>query len=68
MLNFYHNRHAVYWHGAFVERYFEQRPSNLVHAEAIRDACERGFDWYDFNPSGPAPGVVRFKDRSIPSA
>jgi hypothetical protein len=61
ILVLYHNRHAVYWHGAFVAAFFEYRPSNLVHAEAIRDACERGYEWYDFNPSGGHAGVVRFK-------
>jgi hypothetical protein len=63
---FYHNRHAVYWHGAFIEAFFEYRPSNLVHVEAIRDACERGFEWYDFNPSGGHEGVVRFKQSFHP--
>ncbi|HXF04758.1 MAG TPA: GNAT family N-acetyltransferase [Blastocatellia bacterium] len=63
---FYHQRHAVYWHGAFIAAFFEYRPSNLVHAEAIRDACARGFQWYDFNPSGGHAGVVRFKQSFHP--
>ncbi len=63
---FYHQRHAVYWHGAFIAAFFEYRPSNLVHAEAIRDACLRGFQWYDFNPSGGHTGVVRFKQSFHP--
>lgn len=66
ILVLYHNRHAVYWHGAFVAAFFEYRPSNLVHAEAIRDACERGYEWYDFNPSGGHTGVVRFKQSFHP--
>jgi len=63
---FYHHRHAVYWHGAFIEAFFEYRPSNLIHAETIRDACERGFQWYDFNPSGGHQGVVKFKQSFHP--
>lgn len=66
ILVLYHNRHAVYWHGAFVGAFLEYRPSNLVHAEAIRDACERGYEWYDFNPSGGHAGVVRFKQSFHP--
>ncbi len=66
ILVFYHQGHAVYWHGAFAEAFFPYRPSNLVHAEAIRDACERGFQWYDFNPSGGHTGVVRFKQSFHP--
>jgi hypothetical protein len=60
-LNFYHNRHVVYWHGAFLESHFEFRPSNFLHSEAIRDACDGGFAWYDLNPSGGLEGVARFK-------
>ena len=66
ILVLYHNQHAVYWHGAFIAAFFEYRPSNLVHAEAIRDACERGYQWYDFNPSGGHEGVVRFKQSFHP--
>jgi hypothetical protein len=66
ILVLYHNRHAVYWHGAFADAFFEYRPSNLVQAEAIRDACARGYQWYDFNPSGGHAGVVRFKQSFHP--
>ncbi|MFQ5700211.1 MAG: lipid II:glycine glycyltransferase FemX [Acidobacteriota bacterium] len=58
---FYWNRHGVYWHGGTMERFFPYRPSNLLQAEVIKDACERGFLYYDFNPSGGHEGVVRFK-------
>lgn len=58
---FYWNRHAVYWHGATDEAYSSLRPSNVLHARIIQDACERGCLWYDFNPSGGHEGVARFK-------
>ncbi|MGM0558406.1 MAG: lipid II:glycine glycyltransferase FemX [Myxococcota bacterium] len=60
---FYWNRHVDYWHGAAHEEYFDHRPNNLLHGEIIEDAIERGFDYYDFNPSGGHEGVANFKSR-----
>lgn len=58
---FYAGRHAVYWHGAALEETFKLRPVNLLMYEVIKDACENGYEWFDFNPSGGHPGVVAFK-------
>ena len=58
---FYWNRHAVYWHGATDDRFSSSRPANVLHADIIKDSCERGYRWYDFNPSGGHEGVARFK-------
>ena len=60
-LCFYAPRHVVYWHGAALEDYFRLRPANLLMSEAIRDACEKGYCWFDFNPSGGHEGVKAFK-------
>ena len=60
-LCFYHNHHAVYWHGAALEDYFYKRPSNLLQYEIIKDACDKSYWWYDFNPSGGHEGVIKFK-------
>jgi len=60
-LCFYARQHAVYWHGAADEAHFELRPVNLLMQEAIRDACARGFTWFDLNPSGGHEGVKKFK-------
>lgn len=57
----YGPKHAVYWHGAALEEYFPLRPVNLLMCEMIRDACDRGFSWFDFNPSGGQEGVRAFK-------
>jgi hypothetical protein len=57
----YSKRHAVYWHGAALDEYFNLRPVNLLIQEAIRDACENGYRWFDFNPSGGHEGVRAFK-------
>lgn len=58
---FYSRRHAVYWHGASLSEYFSLRPVNLLFYEIIRDACDRGCSWFDFNPSGGHEGVKAFK-------
>lgn len=60
-LCFYHNHHVVYWHGAALEEYFFKRASILLQYEIIKDACEKKYWWYDFNPSGGHEGVVNFK-------
>lgn len=60
-LCFYSPTHVVYWHGAALSDYFGLRPVNLLIYEAIHDAAERGFRWFDFNPSGNLEGVKAFK-------
>jgi hypothetical protein len=60
-LCFYSKHHVVYWHGASLEEYFYLRPVNLLMYEAIKDACEKGYTWFDFNPSGGHEGVKAFK-------
>lgn len=57
----YSKRHVAYWHGAALEDYFHLRPVNLLMYEAIKDACDRGYAWFDFNPSGEHEGVRVFK-------
>lgn len=58
---FYWNRHAVWWHGAAYEESFPYKPANVLQADIIEDACEHGYRYYDFNPSGGHEGVARFK-------
>ncbi len=60
-LCFYAKKHVVYWHGAALSDYFYVRPVNLIMYEAIKDACEQGLTWFDFNPSGGHKGVMAFK-------
>lgn len=62
-LVFYHQCHAVYWHGAALEEFLPVRPANLLHREIIADALERRLRWYDFNPSGGHEGVAKFKQQ-----
>lgn len=60
-LYFYAKNHVVYWHGAAYSEYFELRPVNLLMYEVIKHACEHGYSWFDFNPSGGHQGVMKFK-------
>ncbi|GAB7020340.1 GNAT family N-acetyltransferase [Halostagnicola bangensis] len=62
-LTFYWNDHVVPWHAASNSDYFAYNPSDLLDVEVIRDAIERGYDWYDFNPSGGHEGVVSYKSK-----
>jgi hypothetical protein len=60
---FYWNEHAVYWHGVMDERFQAESPSNTLVGEMIRDAGERGYRLFDFNPSGGHEQVTAFKRR-----
>ncbi|MBW4643034.1 MAG: GNAT family N-acetyltransferase [Goleter apudmare HA4340-LM2] len=63
ILCFYAKKHAVYWHGATLEDFFHLRPVNILMYESIKSACEQGYSWFDFNPSGGHEGVKEFKKR-----
>jgi hypothetical protein len=61
-LIFYHNQHVDYWHAATREKYYSYGLGPLLTTEIIRDACQRGFRYYDFNPSGRLKGVEGYKE------
>ena len=60
-LFFYWGRHAVSWHGAAASAHFGLRPNNLLYWEILLDAERRGYEIFDFNPSGGYGGVESFK-------
>jgi lipid II:glycine glycyltransferase (peptidoglycan interpeptide bridge formation enzyme) len=45
-----------------MDAYFNIRPRNLLLYEAIKNACEKGYFWFDFNPSAGLKGVKAFKE------
>lgn len=55
------NSHSVEWHAVFDPDYFSKGVRNYLVDKIVEDACEKEFDYYDFNPSGGHEGVVRFK-------
>jgi hypothetical protein len=58
---FYWKNHVDYWHAASYEEYFDYRANNVLLPHVMRDALERGYSFFDFNPSGGHTGVARFK-------
>lgn len=54
-------KHVGYWHGAASAEYFKLRPVNLLMYEIIKNSCEKGYHWFDFNPSSGHEGVRNFK-------
>ena len=58
----YAKKHLFYWRGAALEDYFALRPMNLLFYEIMRDAYEKGCQWFDFGPSYGLEGVRRFKE------
>jgi hypothetical protein len=61
-LCFHSKKHFVCWHGASMETYLSIKPRNLLLYEAIKKACEKGYSWFDFNPSATLKGVKAFKE------
>ena len=61
VLFLYWGRRVVAWHGAASAAHFSLRPNNLLHWEVMLDAARRGYEVFDFNPSGGYGGVESFK-------
>ena len=57
----YAKRHVAYWHGATLEDELSSNVAKLLKFEIIKDACTRGYSWFDFNPSAGLSGVRFFK-------
>lgn len=58
---FYHNRHAVQWHGVVDAEFFKAGATQILLHAIVADAARRGFAVYDMNPSGGLAAVESFK-------
>ena len=58
----YHNDHVDYWHTANRASHMDCRAGPLLVTEIIRDACQKAFRYFDFNPSGGLKGVESYKE------
>jgi hypothetical protein len=64
---FYHNRHVAYWHSATSQKVFKHlNATHVLQYTIIKDACQRGFQLYDFMPSSGIEGVIDFKSGFSP--
>lgn len=67
----YARRHVAYWHGCTLRSHLKTSVAKLLKFEVMRDAVQRGLDWYDFNPSAGLSGVKLFKEgfnaRALPA-
>lgn len=53
--------HVVYWHGASNSEGRKFHAAHAIVSAAMLAACEGGYRWFDFNPSGGLRGVETFK-------
>jgi lipid II:glycine glycyltransferase (peptidoglycan interpeptide bridge formation enzyme) len=58
---FYAKHHVAGWHASTLSDSFELRPQHYLNYEILKDACERGYRWYDLNPSGGHERVKEMK-------
>ena len=61
-LFFHSEKNFVDWHSAAMETYLNLKPVNLLLYEVIKQACTKGYTWFDFNPSAGLQGVKAFKE------
>jgi lipid II:glycine glycyltransferase (peptidoglycan interpeptide bridge formation enzyme) len=61
LLNFMHGDSVMNWGAAMLRRSRSLSPMNLLHAQAIRDAVNRGLATYNFGSSAGFDGVDSFK-------
>lgn len=58
----YGAREVFFWSAAMRAEYGDLRPSNLLNAEMIKAAADRGIAWYNLGASEGLDGVSRFKE------
>ncbi len=64
LLSFYFNRTAEYFVPVTVERYRDHQPMSLIVYEAMKDALDAGFRFWNWGGTAPAQkGVYDFKKR-----
>lgn len=61
-LSLYSRRHAVSWHAATLKDYLRSGVGKFQTFHIIKDSCERGYEWVDFNPSAGLGGVQELKE------
>jgi len=61
LLNFMHGNNVMNWGAVMLHSARSLSPMNLLHAEAIRDAVNRGLTIYNFGSSAGFKGVDQFK-------
>jgi CelD/BcsL family acetyltransferase involved in cellulose biosynthesis len=64
---FYAKRHVAGWHASTLSDCFEFRPQHYLNYEILKDACDRGYRWYDLNPSGGHERVKEMKKHFGPT-
>jgi hypothetical protein len=62
LVTFNYGKTVFYWISAFSEKYKEHNPTSLLFYEAIKVACENGFEIFNFGASGDLEGVRKFKE------
>jgi len=63
---FYQNKHVAYWHSATLKEFFKLNGPHVLQYHIIKDACGKGFLYYDFLPSSRLEGVIHFKNGFSP--
>jgi hypothetical protein len=59
-----HGEHSTYWRAAMRRELADRTGANeLLHQQAIEEACEAGRRWYHMGDSAPSSSLAEFKRR-----
>lgn len=58
----YGKKNCFYWAGSMNKEYGYCQPNNLLLNEVIKDACSRGYYFFDMGASAGLPRVINFKE------
>ena len=61
MLNFQWGQEEIYWQGSSLEEARNLRPSALLYAAVLEDACRRNLDYFNLGASPNLPSLARYK-------
>ncbi len=62
LVNLDYGKNSFYWISAYLKEYETYRPINLLMKDAIEQACNDGYKYYNFGASENLDGVRKFKE------
>ncbi|RJQ32855.1 MAG: GNAT family N-acetyltransferase [Actinobacteria bacterium] len=57
----YAKNHIVSWHASSLKKYLTTGVAIFLKYNAMKDACQDGYKWFDLNPCGGHEGVREYK-------
>jgi len=62
IIDLWYSKTVYYSFGSFLSEYGTYNPTSLLFNESIKRACQEGYKYYNFGPSGTLKNVRKFKE------